>query len=134
MSATPPAPSNRPRIVDAAFWCWLAAAVLTAVLGLLMVTQATANTPLFFRLAGALLVVVGLAQGFVAGRARKRQLRFASAGVGLAMSSVAFLAVLLLFGSSILGIVVVAVIMILMITGSVLIQRGSAQEWFEAVE
>jgi hypothetical protein len=134
MSATPPAPSNRPRIVDAAFWCWLAAAVLTAVLGLLMVTQATANTPLFFRLAGALLVVVGLAQGFLAGRARKRQLRFASAGVGLAMSSVAFLAVLLLFGSSILGIVVVAVIMILMITGSVLIQRGSAQEWFEAVE
>jgi hypothetical protein len=134
MSATPPAPSNRPRIVDAAFWCWLVAAVLTAVLGLLMVTQATANTPLFFRLAGALLVVVGLAQGFLAGRARKRQLRFASAGVGLAMSSVAFLAVLLLFGSSILGIVFVAVIMILMITGSVLIQRGSAQEWFEAVE
>jgi len=26
------------------------------------------------------------------------------------------------------------VIMILMITGSVLIQRGSAQEWFEAAE
>jgi hypothetical protein len=134
MSATPPAPSNRPRIVDAAFWCWLAAAVLTAVLGLLMATQAAANTALFFRLAGALLVVVGLAQGYLAGRARKRQLRFASAGVGLAMSSVAFLAVLLLFGSSILGIVFVATIMILMITGSVLIQRGSAQEWFEAAE
>jgi hypothetical protein len=50
------------------------------------------------------------------------------------MSSVAFLAVLLLFGSSILGIVFVAAIMILMITGSVLIQRGSAQEWFEAAE
>jgi hypothetical protein len=131
MSATPPAPSNRPRIVDAAFWCWLAAAVLTAALGLLMATQ---NAPLFFRLAGVLLVVVGVAQGYLAGRARKRQLRFASAGVGLAMSSVAFLAVLLLFGSSLLGIAFVAAIMILMITGSVLIQRGSAQEWFEAVE
>jgi hypothetical protein len=134
MSATPPAPSNRPRIVDAAFWCWLAAAVLTAVLGLLMATQASANTALFFRLAGALLVIVGLAQAYLAGRARKGQLRFASAGVGLAMTSVAFLAVLLLFGSSIFGIVFVATIMILMITGSVLIQRGSAQEWFEAVE
>jgi hypothetical protein len=134
MSATPPAPSNRPRIVDAAFWCWLAAAVLTAALGLLMATQGSASTPLFFRLAGVLLVVVGLAQGYLAGRARKGQLRFASAGVGLAMSSVAFLAVLLLFGSSILGIGFVAAIMILMITGSVLIQRGSAQEWFEAVE
>jgi len=134
MSATPPAPSNRPRIVDAAFWCWLAAAVLTAALGLLMATQASATTPLFFRLAGVLLVVVGLVQGYLAGRARKGQLRFASAGVGLAMSSVAFLAVLLLFGSSILGIAFVAAIMILMITGSVLIQGGSAQEWFEAVE
>jgi hypothetical protein len=134
MSATSPAPSNRPRIVDAAFWCWLAAAVLTAALGLLMATQSSASTPLFFRLAGGVLVVVGLAHGYLAGRARKGQLRFASAGVGLAMASVAFLAVLLLFGSSILGIIFVAAIMVLMIAGSVLIQRGSAQEWFEAAE
>jgi hypothetical protein len=132
MSATSSVPSNRPRIVDAAFWCWLAAAILTAVLGLLMATQSSASTPLFFRFAGGVLVVVGLAHGYLAGRARKGQLRFASAGVGLAMASVAFLAVLLLFGSSLLGIIFVAAIMALMITGSVLIQRGSAQEWFEA--
>jgi hypothetical protein len=134
MSATPPVPPSRPRIVEAAFWCWLAAAVLTAALGLLMATREADTSPLFFRLAGGLLVVVGLAHGYLAGRARKGQLRFASAGVGLAMASVAFLAVLLLFGSSILGIVFVAAIMILMITGSVLIQRGSAQQWFEAAE
>jgi hypothetical protein len=134
MSATPPAPSSRPSTVEAAFWCWLGAAVLLAVLGLLMATEVSAETAPFFRLAGVLLVVVGLAQGFLAGRARKRQLRYASAGVGLAMASVAFLAVLLLFGSSILGIVLVAAIMILMITGSVLIQRGSSHEWFEAAE
>jgi hypothetical protein len=36
--------------------------------------------------------------------------------------------------ASILGIVLVAAIMILMITGSVLIQRGSSHEWFEAAE
>ena len=134
MSATPPVPSSRPRIVDAAFWCWLGAAALTALLGLLMATQSAASTALFFRLAGGLLVVVGLVHGYLAGRARKRQLKFASAGVGLAMSSVAFLAVLLLFGSSIVGILFVAAIMILMITGSVLIQRRSAQDWFEAAE
>lgn len=134
MSATPPVPSSRPRIVDAAFWCWIAAAALTALLGLLMATQSAASTALFFRLAGGLLVVVGLVHGYLAGRARKRQLKFASAGVGLAMSSVAFLAVLLLFGSSIIGILFVAAIMILMITGSVLIQRRSAQDWFEAAE
>lgn len=134
MSATPPAPPSRPRTVDVAFWCWLAAAVLTAALGLLMATQGADSSPLFFRLAGGLLVVVGLAHGYLAGRARKGQSRFASAGVGLAMASVAFLAVLLLFGSSILGIAFVATIMVLMITGSVLIQRGSAQEWLEAAE
>jgi len=99
-----------------------------------MATQSSGSTPLFFRVAGGVLVVVGLAHGYLAGRARKGQLRFASAGVGLAMASVAFLAVLLLFGSSILGIIFVAAIMVLMITGSVLIQRGSAQEWFEAAE
>ena len=134
MSATPPVPSTRPRIVDAAFWCWVGASVLAAALGLLMATQDSDATAPFFRWAGILLVVVGLVHGYLAGRARKRQLRFASAGVGLAMSSVAFLAVLLLFGSSVLGIIFVAAIMILMITGSVLIQRGSAQEWFEAAE
>jgi hypothetical protein len=131
MSATPPVPPNRPRIVDAAFWCWLAAAVLTTALGLLLATE---DIALFLRVAGGLLVVVGLAHGYLAGRARKGQLRFASAGVGLAMASVAFLAVLLLFGSSPLGIIFVAAIMALMITGSVLIQRGPAQEWLEAAE
>ena len=30
------APLQRPRIVDAAFWCWLAAAILLAALGLLL--------------------------------------------------------------------------------------------------
>jgi hypothetical protein len=134
MSATPPVPPNRPRIVDAAFWCWLAAAVLTTALGLLMATQKSEDTAVFFRYAGGLLVAVGLVHGYLAGRARKGQLRFASAGVGLAMASVAFLAVLLLFGSSILGIIFVSAIMALMIIGSVLIQRGSAQEWFEAAE
>jgi hypothetical protein len=127
-------PSGRPRIVEAAFWCWLAAAALLVALGLLMATQVSANTAPFFRLAGVLLAVVGLAHGYLAGQARKRKLRFASAGVGLAMASVAFLAILLLFGSSVLGIIFVAAIMILMITGSVLIQRGPSQEWFEAAQ
>ena len=129
MSATPPAPSSRPRTVDAAFWCWVVGAILTAALGMLIAGQ---NSTLFFRLAGVLLVVVGLAQGYLAGRTRKGQTRFASAGVGLAMASVAFLAVLILFGGKPLGVLAVAVIMILLIAGSVLIQRGSAQKWLES--
>jgi hypothetical protein len=129
MSATPPAPSSRPRTVDAAFWCWLVGAILTAALGMLIASQ---DSALFIRGAGVILVVVGLAQGYLAGRMRKGQTRFASAGVGLAMASVAFLAVLILFGGKPLGALVVAVIMVLLIAGSVLIQRGSAQKWLES--
>jgi hypothetical protein len=129
MSATPPVPPGRPRIVDVAFWCWLAAAVFTAALGLFLASQ---NIPTFYRAAGVLLVVVGLAHGFLAGRARKHQSRFASAGVALAMAAVAFLAVLLLFGA--VGVATAIAIMALMITGSILMQRKSAQEWFEAAQ
>src|SRR4051794_38992001 len=132
MSAPPPMPSGRPRIVDGAFWCWLAAAVLLVAFGMLMATQQSASIAPFFRIVGVLLAIVGLAHGYLAGRARRQNGRFARAGVGLAMATVALLTVLLLFGSSLLGILFVAVIMILMITGSVLMQRGPAQEWFEA--
>jgi hypothetical protein len=104
-------------------------AILTAALGMLIASQ---DSALFIRGAGVILVVVGLAQAYLAGRTRKGQTRFASAGVGLAMASVAFLAVLILFGGKPLGALVVAVIMILLITGSVLIQRGSAQKWLES--
>jgi hypothetical protein len=128
MSATPPAPSSRPRSVDAAFWCWLVAAILTAALGLLIASQ---DNGLFFRLAGVILVAVGLAQGYFGGRVRRGQPRFASAAVGLAMASVAFLAVLILFGGKPLGALVVGVIMMLLIAGSVSIQRRSAQDWLE---
>ncbi len=127
-----PVPASRPRTITAAFWCWVAAGVLTAAFGMLLATQSSPGTPLFVQLAGVLFVGVGLAQGYLAGRARKGQKRFARAGVGLAMASVILLAALLLFGASILGIAIVAAIMILLITGSALNQRATSQQWFDA--
>ncbi|MDT5339722.1 MAG: hypothetical protein QOD90_5227 [Mycobacterium sp.] len=124
--------SSRPRTVTTAFWCWVVAAVLTAAFGMLLATQITAGTPLFIQLAGVLLVVVGLAQGYLAGRARKGLKRLASAGVGLAMASVVLLAALLLFGASVLGVVIVAAIMILLITGSAATLRPSSQRWYDS--
>jgi hypothetical protein len=122
------APVERPRSVAAAFWCWVTAAVLTAAFGMLVASMSIAA---FFRFAGVILVLVGLAQGYLAGRARKGQERFASAAVGLAMASVAVLAVLLILGvAAILGVVVVAVIMILLITGAVMSQRPTSQQWY----
>ncbi|MBJ7338642.1 hypothetical protein [Mycolicibacterium sp.] len=128
MPDSPPT-ASRPRTVTAAVWCWLVAAVLTAAFGMLI---ASFSTALFFQVAGVILVIVGLAQGFLAGRTRIGLKRFASAGVGLALASVAYLAVLLILGGvAVLGVLIVALIMILLITGSALTQRAASQQWFD---
>ena len=128
MSAASPEPSNRPRNIEIGFWCWFGGAILVALLGLLTLGQ---GGFVFVYVVGALLVGVGLAMGFLAGRARRGQERFASAGAGLAMASVAFLAVLLLLGAGIAAIVIVAVAMVLMITGTVQMRSAKSREWFE---
>jgi hypothetical protein len=126
-----PVPVDRPRSVVVSFWCWVAAAVLTAAFGMLLASDTSPHVPLFIRLAGGLLVIVGLAQAFLARQARTGKVRLAMAGVGLAMATVAFLAVLLLFGASVIAIGIVAVIMILLITGSVYGRRPAALQWYE---
>ena len=128
MSATPPTPLSRPRAVNVAFGCWVAADILTAALGLLLISS---PAPVFIRAAGGLLIVVGLAHGFLAGRARRGNKRFEYAGVALSLASVAFLAVLLLFGASLVAVVIVAAIMALTITGSAMMQGKPAQAWFD---
>jgi FtsH-binding integral membrane protein len=129
MPDSPVPDTRRPRTVTAAVWCWLVAAVLMAAFGMLIASVTTAP---FFQVAGLILVVVGLAQGYLAGRTRRGFKRFASAGVGLAMASVAFLGVLLVFGGiAVFGILIVAVIMVLLITGSALSQRATSQQWYD---
>jgi uncharacterized membrane protein YjgN (DUF898 family) len=128
MSPTPVTPSSRPRAVNVAFWCWLAADVLTAAFGLLLITS---PAPTFIRAVGGLIVVVGVAHGFLTGQTRSGKKRFAFAAVALAMTTVAFMAVLLLFGASLVGILIVAVIMILMIAGSSLVRGKAAQAWLD---
>lgn len=124
----PPTPVDRPRSVVIAFWCWVVAAVLTAAQGLWVASQA--GVPTFYRAAGVVVVIVGLAQGYLAGRARTGQLRFANAAVGLALASVLFLAVLLLFGGG--GVITVGVIMILLIVGSMYSRRPTSQQFYES--
>src|SRR5262245_14244701 len=115
-----PDPSGRPRTVDGAYFSWLAGAVLTAALGLLFLTYPVSA----YKLVGILLLLVGLALGFLAGRARRRDPRFARAAVALAMAAVAFQALIVLFlpiPIGVLGGIVVAVIAL--IVGSFLHQR-----------
>lgn len=119
-------PVGRPRTITIAFWCWVVAAVLTAAQGLWLLSQ---PVPLPFLLAGGLLVVVGLAQAYLAGRARKGQKRFGNAAVGLALASVLVLIMLLLIQAG--GVLTVAVIMALLITGCAMNQRPATQQWYD---
>ena len=121
------APQPRPRVVTAAFWCWVVAAVLLTALGML---QLTVNGPVFLRSVGALLAVVGLAQGFLIGRARKGDVRFRRAATALAMTTVVLLAVILvLFRAGIPGLIAIAAIIGLLIAGTALITRPAVASW-----
>jgi peptidoglycan/LPS O-acetylase OafA/YrhL len=120
------APLQRPRIVNAAFWCWLAAAVLLAALGLLLALN-KAHIPVFLRGAAALFVVAGLALGYLAGRTRNGSTRYRRAAVALALAVVLLLALFILVGG---GGILWVLPMILTLAGAILVTRPSAQEWF----
>ncbi|HET9564273.1 MAG TPA: hypothetical protein VFP27_07150 [Mycobacterium sp.] len=124
------APLQRPRLVSVAFWCWLAAAIMLAALGLLLALN-QASLPVFLRGAGALLAVAGLALGYLAGRTRTGHTGFRRAAVGLALALVVVLALFILVGG---GGALFVLPMILTLTGAVLIMRPSAQEWFPSEE
>jgi hypothetical protein len=124
------APSSRPCVVTVAFWCWVAAAVLLVVLGMLLALN-TAHLPVFLRGAGALFAVAGLALGFLAGRTQSGHTGLRRAAVGLALALVVLLALFILIGG---GGIFWLLPMILTMVGAVLVMRPSAQEWFVSEE
>jgi peptidoglycan/LPS O-acetylase OafA/YrhL len=121
MTATEP----RPRIVSIAFWCWLAAAILLILGGLLLVFS-QGPAPVFFRGAGALWIVSGALLSYLAGRARGGDTRFRRAAVAL---SIALALLLALFSVMTSGLVWLFVL-VLVIVAAVLILRPSAQQWY----
>nr|WP_260936998.1 hypothetical protein [Mycolicibacterium llatzerense] len=94
--------------------------------------QLSLSLPASFRAIGGLLAVVGLALGFLAGRARRGDARFRRAATALAMAIVLLIAFLLLvFGADPLGFLVLTIVMALAIGGTVSITRPAAQSWFD---
>src|SRR5271165_6506304 len=105
MTAAPP----RPRIVDVAFWSWLAAAVLLIVGGILpqflsfgTVRSAALKTVtdeqirswlLLHKSAGVVGVLLGLAIAYLASRTRRGDKRFRRAAVALSLAGVVLLAI-----------------------------------------
>ena len=125
MTALPP----RPRIVTAAFWCWVAGAISLVGLGLLMALSRV-NVPTFYRGAGVLFVVAGLVLGYLAGRANSGQAPLRRAAIGLALALVVLLALFTLMTQGALWLIP----MILTMVGAVLMLRPAAQDWFDREE
>ena len=114
------APQSRPRVVTAAFWCWIAASFLLVLGGLI---AASLNVPVVFRGAGVIFALAGAALAFLAGRSRSGDTRFRRAALALALALVVLIALAALFQLT-NGITLLAVFPL--VAGTVLITRPGA--------
>jgi hypothetical protein len=114
------APQQRPRVVTAAFWCWVAASVLLVAGGLIV---AAASLPPLSRGGGVITALAGAGMAFVAGRSRTGDSRFRRAGVALALAIIVLMPLVVMFG---VVHVLTLLAILLLIAGTVLITRPSA--------
>lgn len=139
---------SRPRLVDAAFWCFIGGAVIMIVGGLLAATStydaARATIPAqmsddrvrtyltVYRLTGIGAVLGAVALAFLAGRARRGDGRFRFALLGMAF---ALVAVVLLMA---IGVGVAHQLILLgllpVLVGAALMTRPAARAWYDQVD
>lgn len=144
MTTAPP----RPRIVAAAFWCWIVAAVLLVSGGSLSATtsfsvaRAQISTSVtdeqlrsfltFYRGLGGICVLLGVAVGVLAFRTYRGDRRFRRAAVALSLAAVAVLLFCAVLVVPPHPFALVAAIALLVAAG--LITRAPATAWFDAVQ
>jgi peptidoglycan/LPS O-acetylase OafA/YrhL len=111
---------SRPRVVTAAFWCWVVASFLLMLGGIISVSL---NLPLVYRGAGVISLLAGGGMAFLAGRARTGDTRFRRAAVALSLSGIVLVAV-----ASVLRMINLFTLLavIPLIAGTVLITRPAA--------
>jgi hypothetical protein len=114
------APQSRPRVVTAAFWCWVAASFLLIIGGLIPATLAVSG---LYRGIGVITALAGVGMAFLAGRSRTGDTRFRRAAVALSLAIVVLVAVL---GVLRIPSVLTLLAVIPLIAGTVLITRPSA--------
>jgi peptidoglycan/LPS O-acetylase OafA/YrhL len=114
------ASQSRPRVVTAAFWCWVAASFLLILGGLI---AASLNVPVVFRGAGVIFAVAGGVLAFLAGRSRSGDTRFRRAALALALAVVVLIALAAVLRLA-NGITLLAVFPL--VAGTVLITRPAA--------
>jgi peptidoglycan/LPS O-acetylase OafA/YrhL len=116
------APQSRPRVVTAAFWCWVAASILMILGGL--IAASVSELPMVYRGAGALTAVAGAGMAFLAGRTRSGDTRYRRAAIALSLAIVVLVAIMSVLRGAIHFLTLVAVLPL--IAGTVLITRPGA--------
>jgi hypothetical protein len=116
------APQPRPRVVTAAFWCWVAASILLIVGGL--IAASVSALPMVYRGAGVLTVVAGAGMAFLAGRTRSGDTRYRRAAIALSLVIVVFVAIMAVLGGAIHMLTLLAVLPL--VAGTALITRPAA--------
>lgn len=146
MTAPLPVPTDRPRLVDIAFWCFIAGAVIMIVGGL-MAFSATYDSArsaidttvsdeqvrsylMIYRVSGMISVAAAAALAFLAGRARRGDTRFRLAAVGLAFAIVVVEGLLAVGLGVVQPLVLLSLVPILV--GAILIVRPAARAWYES--
>src|SRR3954471_6646465 len=119
---------SRPRIVTAAFWSWMVAAVLLVTCGLVLVVSAHGLA--FYVGFGVIFLLAGVVMVFLTARARLGDKRFIRAAVALSLAAV----VLLVGFLAISGALFVALVGVLLMIGAFAATRPSATAWFDAVQ
>ena len=119
------APLQRPRAVNAAFWCWVVAALLLIVGGLI---AASVDLPAVFRGAGVRTALAGAGLAFLAGRSRAGDVRFRRAALALSLAIVVLVALV-----SAVGVVHILTLIsvIPLMAAIVLIIRPAAAAFYE---
>jgi hypothetical protein len=123
------APPVRPRVVDAAFWCWIGAAILLVIFGLL-VASAGAPNPLFYHSAGVVLAVAGVAIGWLAFLTRQGGNRFRRAALAVTFVVAGLVMAFTVFTRGLVWLAILG----LLLAAATLITRPPAQEWFDAAQ
>jgi hypothetical protein len=116
------APQSRPRVVTAAFWCWVVASILLIAGGL--IAASVSALPMVYRGGGLITAFAGAGLAFLAGRTRSGDTRYRRAAVALSLAIVVLVAIVSVLGGAVHVLTLLAVLPL--IAGTVLITRPVA--------
>jgi hypothetical protein len=123
-------PLARPRSVTAAFWLWMVSVVVLVFDGLVVLTLDYVGPALFPRVSGGIVIVAGVALGYLAGKSRAGDGRFARAAVALSLALVVFISVMLVTRT--LGLILAPVVLFLIVAVGLVIRTTTATAWYAA--